>query len=441
MKSSHSLDRLDVAFDDHRLTANAGLLLPATLGQHLGLEELFDEQVDLGGHHGGANVGRKAMTLVASALMGGDCIDDADALRAGGTDEVLGHRVAAPSTLGTFMRAFTWGHARQMDAVLGEALKRGWAAGAGPGEQSLTIDLDSTICETYGLLKAGGSKFTYNHVRGYHPLVAVVSRTGDVCHSRLRGGSAHAGRGAASFLGETVQRVRRAGAAGPLTMRADSGFYNHKVVGACRQSGVRFSISVKMYSGAKNAIAAIPDSDWTPIPYFLEGAEVAETTYTPFASQRGQKAVRLIVRRVRPTPGSQLDLFGVPFSYHAFITDRDGETLALEADHRRHAEVENTIRDLKYGVGLNHLPSGRFGANAVWLALNVLAHNLARWVSRIGLGEALVTTKRLRFRYLSIPGRLTYSGRRWRLHLPQYWPWADTFIAALERLRAIPLRA
>ena len=441
MKSSHSLDRLDVAFDDHRLTANAGLLLPATLGQHLGLEELFDEQVDLGGHHGGANVGRKAMTLVASALVGGDCIDDADALRAGGTDEVLGHRVAAPSTLGTFMRAFTWGHARQMDAVLGEALKRGWAAGAGPGEQSLTIDLDSTICETYGLLKAGGSKFTYNHVRGYHPLVAVVSRTGDVCHSRLRGGSAHAGRGAASFLGETVQRVRRAGAAGPLTMRADSGFYNHKVVGACRQSGVRFSISVKMYSGAKNAIAAIPDSDWTPIPYFLEGAEVAETTYTPFASQRGQKAVRLIVRRVRPTPGSQLDLFGVPFSYHAFITDRDGETLALEADHRRHAEVENTIRDLKYGVGLNHLPSGRFGANAVWLALNVLAHNLARWVSRIGLGEALVTTKRLRFRYLSIPGRLTYSGRRWRLHLPQYWPWADTFIAALERLRAIPLRA
>jgi len=291
------------------------------------------------------------------------------------------------------------------------------------------------------LLKAGGSKFTYNHVRGYHPLVAVVSRTGDVCHSRLRGGSAHAGRGAASFLGETVQRVRRAGAAGPLTMRADSGFYNHKVVGACRQSGVRFSISVKMYSGAKNAIAAIPDSDWTPIPYFLEGAEVAETTYTPFASQRGQKAVRLIVRRVRPTPGSQLDLFGVPFSYHAFITDRDGETLALEADHRRHAEVENAIRDLKYGVGLNHLPSGRFGANAVWLALNVLAHNLARWVSRIGLGEALVTTKRLRFRYLSIPGRLTYSGRRWRLHLPQYWPWADTFIAALERLRAIPLRA
>jgi Transposase DDE domain group 1 len=441
VKSSHSLDRLDVAFDDHRLTANAGLLLPATLGQHLGLEELFDEQVDLGGHHGGANVGRKAMTLVASALVGGDCIDDADALRAGGTDEVLGHRVAAPSTLGTFMRAFTWGHARQMDAVLGEALKRGWAAGAGPGEQSLTIDLDSTICETYGLLKAGGSKFTYNHVRGYHPLVAVVSRTGDVCHSRLRGGSAHAGRGAASFLGETVQRVRRAGAAGPLTMRADSGFYNHKVVGACRQSGVRFSISVKMYSGAKNAIAAIPDSDWTPIPYFLEGAEVAETTYTPFASQRGQKAVRLIVRRVRPTPGSQLDLFGVPFSYHAFITDRDGETLALEADHRRHAEVENTIRDLKYGVGLNHLPSGRFGANAVWLALNVLAHNLARWVSRIGLGEALVTTKRLRFRYLSIPGRLTYSGRRWRLHLPQYWPWADTFIAALERLCAIPLRA
>ena len=441
MKSSHSLDRLDVAFDDHGLTANAGLLLPATLGQHLGLEELFDKHVNLGAHHAGANVGRKAMTLVASALVGGECIDDADALRAGGTGEVLGHRVAAPSTLGTFMRAFTWGHARQMDVVTAEALKRAWSAGAGPGDQPLTIDLDSTICETYGLLKAGGSKFTYNHVRGYHPLVAVVSRTGDVCHSRLRGGSAHAGRGAASFLRETVQRVRRAGAGGALTMRADSGFYNHKVVGACRQSGVRFSISVKMYSGAKNAIATIPDSDWTPIPYFLEGAEVAETTYTPFASQRGQKPVRLIVRRVRPTPGSQLDLFGVPFTYHAFITDRDGEMLALEADHRRHAEVENAIRDLKYGVGLNHLPSGKLGANAVWLVLNVLAHNLARWVSRIGLGEKLITTKRLRFCHLNVPGRLTRSGRRWLLHLPEHWPWADSFNAALQRLRAIPLRA
>jgi hypothetical protein len=156
VKSSHSLDRLDVAFDDHRLTANAGLLLPATLGQHLGLEELFDEHVDLGGHHAGANVGRKAMTLVASALVGGDCIEDADALRAGGTGDVLGHRVAAPSTLGTFMRAFIWGHARQMDVAMGEALKRAWAAGAGPGDQPLTMDLTPRSVRRTGCSRQAG---------------------------------------------------------------------------------------------------------------------------------------------------------------------------------------------------------------------------------------------------------------------------------------------
>ncbi len=440
MKSSHSLSRLEVAFDDHRLIAAAGLLLPATLGKQLGLEELFDEHVALGIPNAGANVGRKALTLIASALAGGDCIDDADALRAGGTEEVLGHRVAAPSTLGTFLRSFTWGHSLQVEKVLGQALRRAWAAGAGPGDRPLTIDLDSTICETYGLQKQGGWGFTYNHVRGYHPLLAVAAGSGDVCHARLRRGSAIAAQGAGKFVTETIRRVRQAGASGRITLRGDSGFYNHEVVGACERAGVRYSISARMFKPLHAAIEAIPDSDWVPIPYFLDGAEVAETTYTPFAYRHGKRQpVRLVVRRVRPTPGSQLDLFGVPFSYHAFVTDRDETMLEVEADHRRHAEVENTIRDLKYGVGLNHLPSGKFAANAVWLTLNALAHNLARWVSRIGLGEALITTKRLRFRHLNIPGRLTYSGRRWRLHLPEYWPWAEDFVLALGRLRAIPL--
>ena len=151
-------------------------------------------------------------------------------------------------------------------------------------------------------------------------------------------------------------------------------------------------------------------------------------------------AVRLIVRRVQPTPGSQLALF-VDYSYHAFITDRAGETLELEADHRRHAEIENAIRDLKYGVGLNHLPSGRFAANAAWLAVQVIAHNLARWTARLGLGEGIVTTRTLRRRYFALAGRLTHSARRWTLHLPRRWPWAGQLAAALARLRAIPLPA
>ena len=150
--------------------------------------------------------------------------------------------------------------------------------------------------------------------------------------------------------------------------------------------------------------------------------------------------MRLIVRRVKPTPGSQLALFAT-YSYHAFITGRDGDTLELEADHRRHAEIENAIRDLKYGVGLNHLPSGRFAANAAWLAAQVMAHNLARWAARIGLGERVVTTKTLRRRFFALAGRLTRSARRLTLHLPRRWPWEEQFSRALARLQAIPLPA
>ena len=181
--------------------------------------------------------------------------------------------------------------------------------------------------------------------------------------------------------------------------------------------------------------------DWTPIPYWMDGAaDVAETTYTPFQDEPDAAPVRLIVRRVKPTPGSQLARFAT-HSYHGCITDRDGATLALEADHRRHAEIENAIRDLKYGVGLNHLPSGRFAANAAWLAVQVMAHNLARWTARIGLGEPVVTTKTLRRRFFSMPGRLTRSARRLTLHLPQRWPWQAQFSRALARLRALPLPA
>ena len=358
-------DRIQIAFDDHRLVANAGLLLPVTLAQHLGLRELVDHHLDLGSAPGRANTGDKMLTLVASALAGGDCIDDADALRAGGTVSVLGCMVKAPSTLGTFLRSFRWGHVRQLDCVSRQLLARAWVAGAGPGDSPLTIDLDSTICETYGLAKEGARHHGYTGARGYHPLLAIAAGTGEVLMSRLREGRANTARGA---------------------------------------------------------------------------ADVAETTYTPFQTKPDAAPVRLIVRRVKPTPGSQLALFAT-YSYHGFITDRDGETLELEADHRRHAEVENAIRDLKYGVGLNHMPSGRFAANGAWLAVQVMAHNLARWTARIGLGERTVTTKTLRRRVFALVGRITRSARRLTLHLPRRWPWESQFTRALARLRAIPLPA
>ena len=274
----------------------------------------------------------------------------------------------------------------------------------------------------------------------------MAAGTGDVLMSRLREGRVNTARGAAHFLRETVGRVRYAGARGQLTVRADSGFYAHAIVAVCRKMDVRYSITIRQHKSLRHLIEAIPEADWTPIPYWMDGAaDVAETTCIPFQNEPDAAPVRLIVRRVKPTPGSQLALFAT-YSYHGFITDRDGETLELEADHRRHAEIENAIRDLKYGVGLNHLPSGRFAANpelaeGCWLAVQVMAHNLARWTARIGLGEQVVTIKTLRRRFFSLAGWLTRSARRLTLHLPKRWPWEAQFSRALARLRAVPLPA
>jgi hypothetical protein len=459
------LDRVGVVFDDEHLVAHAGLIAPATLAQHLGLRELFDTHVDLGPAAGRANVGHKAMTVVHSVLAGGDSIDDCDVLRAASTASVLGHSVLAPSTIGTFLRSFTWGHARQLDKVAGEVLARAWAAGAGPGDGPLTIDVGSSIVETYGLQKQGGSRFTYTHVRGYHPLFATMAATGDVVHARLRGGNSNTARGAASFLAETFARATAAGATGPVSLRADAGFYSRHVVEACQRANVRFSITVKLSRSMHALISEIPEEDWSPIPYFLDdGADVAECSYRAFGKGEQGIACRLIVRRTRPTPGSQLALL-VDYAYHAFISDQTVPKVPLDVDHRRHAVVENAIRDLKYGVGLNHLPSGRFGANAAWLALNVIAHNMSRFSARIGgldltditeahHGPAAVTgtaeptraarksfvaTDTFRHHHLAMPGRVTRSGRQTTLHLPRDWPWDDQFNHMLSKLRSVKL--
>lgn len=202
--------------------------------------------------------------------------------------------------------------------------------GAGPGSSPLTIDLDSSICETFGLKKEGG-RFGHTGVRGYHPLLAVRATTGEVLHSRLRGGQAHTGKGAGSFFTECFARVREAGATGKITVRADSGFYSQKVVTACERAGADYSITTKMSPGLRKQIGKIPEEAWVAIPYFLDGADVAETTYRAFAGgKRSSREYRLIVRRVRPTPGTQLSLL-TEFSYHAFITNRTGAMLEVEA--------------------------------------------------------------------------------------------------------------
>jgi hypothetical protein len=428
MPSSHTLDQLDIAFDDTHAVANAGLLLAATLTQRLGIQRTADQVIDLGERPGAAHPGRKLLTLVHAMLAGADCIDDADLLRCGATSQVLGHRVMAPSTLGTFLRSFTFGHVRQLDRLTEQILTRAWAAGAGPGDGPMTIDLDSTVCEVHGYHKQGAA-YGYTHTLGYHPLLASRADSGEVLHARQRTGRANTARGTARFVDELAARVRRAGATGELTMRMDSGFWSAKTIKTCRRHGIRYSVTVRQTKPIRQAIAAIDKDAWVEIVYPEGGlAQVAETRY---------QGDRLIVRRTRLV-GEQAELFP-NWRDHAFVTDRVGTTVELDADHRRHAVVELCIRDLKAGVGLRHCPSGKFNANAAWLLAATLAHNLLRWVAAIGLGARgeLVVTKTLRRTLLALPGRITRSARRCRLHLPAGWPWAAWFELALARLRCV----
>jgi hypothetical protein len=421
--SSHTLDRVEVTFDGDRMVADAGLILPATLSQHLGVEALVDELVSVG-----HRPGRKLLTVVHALLAGGDCIDDADILRSGATSEVVGHEVMAPSTIGTWLRSFTFGHVRQLDALTERLLTAAWAAGAGPGAAPLVIDVDSTICQTHGYAKQGAT-YGYTRQRGYHPLLATRADTGEILHARMRKGSANSSRGAQRFVRETIRRVRRAGATGPIVLRADSAFWSAKVITACRDHNVRFSITVRATKAVVAAIDGIDETAWVDIDYTDGGvAQVAETTLA---------GRRLIVRRTRLV-GAQAQLWP-DWRHHAFITDLDGDAVAVDADHRAHAVVEHAIRDLKAGAGLTHCPSGRFNANAAWLVLTALAHNLLRWVASLGLRlSGLVVAKTIRRRYLSLPGRMTRSGRVDTLHLPTRWPWRDALLAALVRLRALP---
>jgi len=438
MRSSHTLARMETTFDEPNLVPNAGLVAPAALAQQLGVAELIDEHVRLPDDAAGrANVGTKAMTVIGAMLAGADSIDDVDVLRAGAAPELF-DQIRAPSTIGTWLRGFIWATVRMLDAVSRRVLARAWQAGLGPDlDAELTIDFDSTICQVFGTAKQG-ARFGYTKVRGYHPLLATLADTGEVLHARMRGGNAGAARGAGSFVRETIRRVRDAGAIGGLTVRADSAFYSKAFIGACRAHHAKFSVTVRLNKAIRTAIDAIPEDAWVPIEYWLDGgADVAETTYTAFKGTDDEITLRLIVRRVRPTPGSQLAL-DVVFDYHALLTDRDGDMLEVEADHRAHAVIEQTIRDLKAG-GLAHVPSGKFAANAAWLGLAVLAHNLGRWTLKAAGPEwERATVATLQTKLVAMPARLVHTGRRLKLRAPTRWPWRQTFEAALARIAAIP---
>jgi hypothetical protein len=421
-------DATRVVFDDERAVANAGVLLPAVLAGRLGLEALIDQTVWLGERPGAANAGRKVMSLVSAMALGADCIDDCDVLRSGQTQAVLGHGVAAPSTLGTFLRAFTFGHVRQLDKVLADSLRRAWVAGAGPGDQRLVVDVDSFVGEVYGYDKQGAG-YGYTHKRAYHPIVATRSGTGEVLHIRARKGSVNTSRGALRFVEELIPRVQRAGATGAKLLRADSGFWNHKIMARLERAGWTYSIGVRQQPHVKAAITAIPERDWQPLEDYPEEGE-AQIAQTMLGRQR------LIVRRTRLV-GAQAELWP-DWRHHAFLTNRTDPLEQVEAEHRGHAVVELAIRDLK-DQALAHFPSGKFQANAAWTVIAALAHNLLRWTTLIGLPDTTIPTARtLRRRLLTVPGRVTRTARTVTLRMPARWPWELAFLTALRRLRAVP---
>lgn len=424
---SRSLDRLAVTFDDESLVADAGLVLVATVVARLGLERLIDATVRLVGRVGGARPGRKVLTLVHAMIAGADCIDDTNRLRAGATSGVLGHRVMAPSTVGTFLRSFTFGHVRQLEAVAGRALERAWHLGAGPAA-TLIVDVDSTICEVHGSAKEGAA-YGYTRVLGYHPLLATRADTGEVLHARLRTGRANTARGIVRFVDELLARLTRAGGDRATVLRADSGFYQHKLLDRLSRAGVGFTVTIQLRAPVRAAIDAIDERAWQQIAYPDGEAHLAECVY------RGR---RLIVRRVRNHHGPQGELFAT-WRYHAFVTNLAGSAWALDEQHRAHAVVELSIRDLKAGP-LAHLPSGSFSANSAWLQCAVLAHNLIRWTRILGehTPNELVVAKTFRTRLIAVPARLVNRSGQLTLRFPARWPWAQRFLATLDTLRALP---
>jgi DDE family transposase len=426
------LDGVAVEFDDERVVCDAGVMLVATLVERLGVEALAQRLVRLRRDRpGAANAGRKVMALLFAMVLGADSIDDCDVLRAGRTRRLLGGWLPAPSTLGTFLRAFTFGHVRQLDKLLGQALERAWKAGAGPGDGRLVIDVDSFVGEVCGRLKQGAA-YGYTRLLGYHPILATRADTRETLHIRLRKGSANSQKGMLRFTDELIARVSRAGATGVKLLRADSGFWNVKVFERLERAGWQYSIGVRNINKVRAAVEAIPEAAWTTLDDYPDDgeAQIAETVY-------GGR--RLIVRRTRLV-GPQAELWP-HWRHFAFLTNRAEDIALVEAEHRDHAVVEQVIADLK-DQALAHFPSGHFHANAAWTVLGALAHNLLRWTQLLGLPDTTVRAARtLRRRLLAIPGRLTRHARGWTLHLPARWPWHGDYITALNAIRALPAAA
>lgn len=441
MRACHSPALVSVTFDESNLVSCAGLVPVMRLAERAGLADAVADLLTVPGV-AGAHAGAKVTSIVAGMVIGADSIDDLDVIRHGALPALFeGGR--APSTLGTFLRAFTWGHVRQLDTVARRCVisLSGQAPLLPDAEQFAFLDLDSTIEQVHGYAKQG-AEYGYTRVRGLHPLLATVSTpiaAPVIVGARLRRGAAGSARGASSFVTEALTTAQAAGATGTLVVRADSAFYSREVVAACRKAGAHFSITAIGNSSVRAAITGISEDAWTPIKYphaiydestgqWISDAEIAEIPYTAFNNRNRDTAVtaRLIVRRVKDKNTPQGALFPL-WRYHACFTDTPVELVTAEQQHRGHAIIEQVIADLKDSAAA-HLPSGRFDANAAWLTLATIAFNLTRAAGTLtSRFHAKARTSTLRRHLVNVPARMSRSARRIRLRLPATWPWASAW--------------
>jgi hypothetical protein len=451
---------VSVRFDDPNLVSSGGLVPVMALAESAGLGDLAGERLSVPADKG-ANAGLKVASLVAGMVAGADSIDDMALLRHGGMRRVFGHAYA-PSTLGSFLRAFTFGHVRQLDAVAsrfvaGLAERSPLVGGVADGEYVL-VDVDDTIIEVHGYAKQGAG-FGYSGVRGLNTLLATVTTTGTapvVVAQRLRKGSCGSPRGAKRLVTDALKTVRGLSGMSPgkPLVRADSAFYGRGLVLAAVRAGADVSVTVRQDKRVKAAIAAIPETAWTPIQYtdavydeatgqWISRAEVAEIPFTAFASRKKAEQVpgRLVVRRIPDlNPGKnqargQETLFDI-WRFHAFFTTVTAEamdTVAADKIHRGHAIIEQVHADLKNSA-LAHLPSGVFTANAAWLVLAVMAFNLTRAAATLTGNElAKALTGTIRRKLINVAARIASSARRITLHLPLDWPWQHHWTALFNR--------
>ena len=450
MQVSHRFTASSAVFDDEHLVSCAGLVPVMTLAAQTGLAQLFSEKISIAApkiKSGSANPSPKLTTLIAGMCAGADCIDDLDLVRSGGMKTLFGG-VYAPSTIGTLLREFTFGHARQLESVLRHHLAALCErVDLLPGADRVAfIDIDSLLRPVYGHAKQGVS---YGHTKiagkqilrkGLSPLVTTISTPGSapvIAGMRLRAGKANSGRGAARMVAQAVATARAAGVSGQILVRGDSSYGNRFVVGACRAHGARFSLVMSRNAAIDRAIAAIDDTGWTPVRYpgavrdpdtgdWISDAEVAEIAYTAFASTKDRITARLVIRRVKDARYRDA-LFPV-WRYHPLFTNTDLPVADADITHRQHAIIETVFSDLIDGP-LAHMPSGQFGANSAWVLCAAIAHNLLRAAGVLAGGvHALARGATLRRKIVTIPARLARPQRRPILHLPAHWPWTEHWL-------------